>query len=306
MSRKDLDQGVSLVAVLAVAVSMATFASARASAGSAVIGSVAGSRNATLAGEPLLPSAVVFSGDSLKVGDGATVIALSQGSRLVFGRETEARFLREGNGVTVLLGEGSVSVYHPEGSAEVRVNANNVSIAPAPGFKTLGEVAMLNGAIMVTSKEGLLRVEGNGSPVEVATGKTITIGSRVARAPRPQGGGQGMGGGGSTALEAGALGAGAAAAILAGIGISRANNARDAANAANATAAKADADAVAAANTADADAKAAIDAANAAEATANSVGCALNNFNDQLTGGGLASPNNPPAGQPCPPFSGAS
>src|SRR5207249_3258192 len=277
-------------------------ASIPAFAGSAVVGSVAGSMNATVGGQPLLPNSVIFSGDSLKVRDGATVIALASGSRLVFGRETEARFLREGNGVTVLLGEGSVSVYHPEGSAEVRVNANNVSIAPAPGFKTLGEVAMLNGAIMVTSKEGLLRVEGNGSPVEVATGKTITIGSRMARAPRPQGGGQGMGGGGSTALEAGALDAGAAAAILAGIGISRANDARDAANAANATAAKADADAVAA----DADAKAATDAANAAQATANSVGCALNNFNDQLTGGGLASPYNPPAGQPCPPFSGGS
>ena len=270
-------------------------ASIPAFAGSAVVGSVAGSLNATVGGQPLLPNSVIFSGDSLKVRDGATVIALASGSRLVFGRETEARFLREGNGVTVLLGEGSVSVYHPEGSAEVRVNANNVSIAPAPGFKTLGEVAMLNGAIMVTSKEGSLRVEGNGSPVEVATGKTITIGSRMARAPRPQGGGQGLGGGGSTALEAGALGAGAAAAILAGIGISRANDARDAANAANATAGKADADAVAA----DADAKAATDAANAAQATANAVGCALNNLNDDL-GLGFASPYDPGTNT-CPP-----
>src|SRR5947208_2638370 len=215
MPRKDFNQRVSLVTVLAVAVSMATFASARASAGSAVIGSVAGSRNTTLGGEPLLPSAVVFSGDSLKVGDGATVIALSQGSRLVFGRETQASFSREGNEVTVRLGQGSVSLYHPEGGAELKVKANELSIEPARGFKTLGEVAMLDGAIVVTSKEGSLRVEGNGAPVEVATGKTITIGSRMARAPRPQGGGQGLGGGGSTALEAGALGAGAAAAILA-------------------------------------------------------------------------------------------
>src|SRR3989454_8059636 len=222
--------------------------------------------NATLGGQPLLPNSVIFSGDSLKVRDGATVIALASGSRLVFGRETEASFLREGNGVTVLLGGGSVSVYHPERSAEVRVKANDVSIAPAPGFKTLGEVAMLNGAIVVTSKEGLLRVEGNGSLVEVATGKTITIGSRMARAPRPQGGGgQGLGGGGSTALEAGALGAGAAAAILAGIGISRANDARDAANAANASAQKADADAVAAG----ARAKGATDPPEGAPASAN-------------------------------------
>ena len=293
-------RGKSLTSCALLFVLLLALASIPAFAGSAVVGSVAGSMNATLGGQPLLPNSVIFSGDSLKVRDGATVIALASGSRLVFGRETEARFLREGNGVTVLLGEGSVSVYHPEGSAEVRVNANNVSIAPAPGFKTLGEVAMLNGAIVVTSKEGLLRVEGNGSLVEVATGKTITIGSRMARAPRPQGGGgQGLGGGGSTALEAGALGAGAAAAILAGIGISRANDARDAANAANASAQKADADAVAAANAADADAKAATDAANAAQATANSVGCALNNLNDDL-GLGFASPYDPGTNT-CPP-----
>src|SRR2546426_1852776 len=224
-------RGKSLTSCALLFVLLLALASIPAFAGAAVVGSVAGSMNATLGGQPLLPNSVIFSGDSLRVKDGATVIALASGGRLVFGRETEARFLREGNGVTVLLGEGSVSVYHPEGSAEVRVKANNVSIAPAAGFKTLGEVAMLNGAIVVTSKEGSLRVEGNDSPVEVETGKTITIGSRTARAPRPQGGGgQGLGGGGSTALEAGALGAGAAAAILAGIGISRANNARDAAN----------------------------------------------------------------------------
>src|SRR2546429_1445909 len=248
------------------------FASIPAFAGSAVVGSVAGSMNATLGGQPLLPNSVIFSGDSLKVRDGATVIALASGSRLVFGRETEARFLREGNGVTVLLGEGSVSVYHPEGSAEVRVKANNVSIAPAPGFKTLGEVAMLNGAIVVTSKEGSLRVEGNGSPVEVATGKTITIGSRTARAPRPQGGGQGLGGGGSTALEAGALAAGAAAAILAGNGISRAHDAPDAAEAANATPPKGDADTPPAAQAGGASAQGASPAPDARPATAHTPG----------------------------------
>src|SRR2546429_3382506 len=73
------------------------FASIPAFAGSAVVGSVAGSMNATLGGQPLLPNSAIFSGDSLKVKDGATVIALASGSRLVFGRETEARFLREGD-----------------------------------------------------------------------------------------------------------------------------------------------------------------------------------------------------------------
>src|SRR5438552_639688 len=275
-------------------------ASIPAFAGSAVVGSVAGSMNATLGGQPLLPNSVIFSGDSLKVKDGATVIALASGSRLVFGRETEARFLREGNGVTVLLGEGSVSVYHPEGSAEVRVKANNVSIAPAPGFKTLGEVAVLDGAIVVTSKEGSLRVEGNGAPVEVAKGRTILIGPKAARAPAPQGapaGGGPAGPGSATIMSAAALGVGAMGAVVGFVSLSRSNDATDSAKTANTTAA-------AAAEAAKAAAEAASAATNLASATAtlataaleeaNLVGCELNAFANSED---KPSPYTPPSGQ---------
>lgn len=280
-------------------------ASVPAFAGSAVIGSVAGSMNSTVGGQPLLPNSTIFSGDTLKVKDGAAVVALSSGSRLVFGRETEASFLRDGNEVTVLLGQGNVSVFEPDSSVNLRVKANDLSIVPGKGFKTLGEVATLNGAVVVTVKEGSLRVEGNGSPVEVTKGKSITIQPKTARAPQG-GGAQKMGGGGNTdvLLDAGALAAGVVAAILAGIGISRSNGARDAANAATAAANKADADAqaaTAAANGADADAKAATAAANAATAKADLVGCALNNFND-TTFGITPSPFTPPNGETCAPF----
>ncbi|HXJ94814.1 MAG TPA: hypothetical protein VMT20_18375, partial [Terriglobia bacterium] len=53
-------------------------------AGSAVIGSVAGSLNATVGGQALVPNSVIFSGDSLQVKDGAAVIALENGSRMAF------------------------------------------------------------------------------------------------------------------------------------------------------------------------------------------------------------------------------
>src|SRR5437773_8662343 len=278
-------------------------ASIPAFAGSAVVGSVAGSMNATLGGQPLLPNSVIFSGDSLKGRDGATVIALASGSRLVFGRETEARFLREGNEVTVLLGEGNVSVYHPEGSAEVRVNANNVSIAPAPGFKTLGEVAMLDGAVVVTSKEGSLRVEGNGSPVEVAKGRTILIEPKAARAPAPQGapaGGGPAGPGSATIISAAALGVGAMGAVVGFVSLSRSNDARDSAKTANTTAtaaaeaAKAAADAAAAATNL---ASAAAAVAAAALQETNIVGCDLNKF---ANSDGKPSPYTPPSGLTCP------
>jgi len=273
-------------------------------AGSAVIGSVAGSLNATVGGQALVANTVIFSGDSLAVKDGAAVIALENGNRMAFGRDTEASFLRDTKAVEVLLGRGDVSMYQANNQGGLLVKAGDYEIAPAAGYKTLGEVAMLNGLVTVTSKEGTLKVSGAGQAIEVAQGKTVTLGTKTARAPLPQtGGSQKLGGGGSTLLDAGALGAGVVAAILAGVSISRANGAKDAAN--NATSA---------ANTAGADANAATAAAAtagsqavAAGLAANAAGCALNNFNNDINGFNLVtnqpnvpSPYTPPPGFTCP------
>ena len=143
---------------------------------------------------------------------------------------------------------------------------------------------MVNGAVVVTAKEGKLRVESadRRTAVEVVKGKTITLQARGARAPQPQGGGAGVGG--STALQVASVGASGVSAVMGGIAISRAGDARDAAAAANSTAANA----VDAANDATAAAEAAGEAANAA-------GCALNDVVEP----GL-SPYEPPAGFSCP------
>jgi hypothetical protein len=279
MSSKKWVARVCLVALL-----VAMAASVSAFAGSAVVGSVAGSTNATLGGQVLLPNTTIFSGDSLTVKDGAAVVAVGQGSRLVFGRETVASFLREAAELTVLLGQGNVSLCTAEG-AGLRVKVGEVSILPAAGYKTLGEVALLNGAVVVTAKEGKLRVEGNGPAVEVVKGKTITV---LARGP--QGGAAGAGGGGggisaSTALQIGSIAVAGTSTLMSGIAISRARDARDAAAGANATAASA----IAAANAAKA-------AADAAAAAANAAGCALNTAFPNVS----PSPYTPPAGMSCP------
>ena len=185
MLRTNLRARLSFLVLLGVMV-----ASVSAYAGSAVIGSVAGSMNATIGGQALMPNTTVFSGDSLQVKDGAAVVAVGQGSRLVFGRETVASFLRDESEVTVLLGQGNVSMYHANAQVGLRVKAGEISVLPAAGYKTLGEVAMVNGAVVVTTKEGLLRVEGSGPAVEVAKGKTITVHAKAARAPQ---GGAGAG-----------------------------------------------------------------------------------------------------------------
>jgi len=249
--------------------------------GSAVVGSVAGSMNATISGQVLIPNTTIFSGDSLQVKDGAAVVAVGSGSRLVFGRETEASFLRDANEVTVLLGRGNVSLYRAAEGTGLRIKVGEVSILPAAGYKTLGEVALLGGTIVVTAKEGKLRVEGNGPAVEVVKGKTITL-ARPARGP--QGGAAGSGSGsagvsGSTALQIGAIAAGGTAAVLSGVAMSRSGDARDAAAAANFAAFQA------------------AQAAQAAQDAAVAAGCALNDLANSLD---QPSPYTPPEGYTCP------
>ncbi len=224
-------------------------------AGSAVIGSVAGSMNATVGGQSLLVNTTIFSGDSLQVRDGVAVIAVGNNSRVIFGRNTVASFLRDSNNeVTVLLSQGNVSMLHPNDGTPVRVKAGEISITPSGGFKTLGEVAMLNGSLVISAKEGALQVDDHGATKNVSKGQTIVINPKTADNNK---GGACCGGGGNTALEVAAIGAGGAAAILAGVAMSRAGDANT-----NATAA------ISAANAATAAANAATSAANAATSTA--------------------------------------
>lgn len=266
-------------------------------AGSAVIGSVAGSLNATVGGQALAPNTVIFSGDSLQVKDGAAVIALDNGNRMALGRETEASFLREANAVEVVLGHGNVSMYQADARTGLTVKAGDYEITSSAGYKTLGEVAMLNGVVVVTSKQGSLKVAGAGRTLDVAQGKTVTLNTTTARTPAPQtGGSQKLGGNTDEILDVGALAAGAVAAILAGIGISRANDAKTAAEAADSAASAADTDAQAATSAANAANSSALQAAT----NANLAGCALNTFAVDVFDGTVPSPYTPPTGYSCP------
>jgi len=260
-------------------------------AGSAVVGSVAGTMNATVGGQTLLPNTTLFSGDSLQVKDGVAVVALGNASRMVFGRDTVASFLRNSDEVTVLLGQGNVSVFHDVSGSAVRMKIGDVSVVPVAGFKTLGEVAMLNGTVIVTAKDGALRVdEGNGKVVNVAKGKTLTVTPQM-KAPQGGGGaGRCCGGGSGDIWGIAATAAGGAAAILAGVAVSRAGNA-------NTNASSAASEAAAAASAAAAATSAAESVASADAAATNAVGCALNTLANNE---GEPSPYTPPTGQTCP------
>jgi len=246
-------------------------------AGSAVIGSVAGSMNASVGGQSLLPNTTIFSGDSLQVRDGVAVIAVGNNSRVTFGRDTVASFLRDTNEVTVMLSQGNVSMLHPNDGTSVRVKAGAISVTPAAGFKTLGEIAMLNGSVVVTAKEGSLQVESRGETKNVAKGQTIVFSPKTA--DNKGGGGAGWGNTGNTALEVAAVGAGAAAAILAGVAMSRAGNANTSAT-----------QAVSAANAATSAANAANSTAAAAAASAAEAQLLAECANDLVRTGSYTSP----------------
>jgi len=155
---------------------------------SAVVGSVAGSTNATVGGQVLVPNTTVFSGDNLRVNEGAAVVAMGMGSRMVFGRDTQATFERGSNEVAVVLSQGVISMYHPVDGLPLKVKVGDISVSSGKGFKSLGDVAMLNGTIIVTAKEGTLHVDGVGRTTDVAKGKTIAI-TPNAPAGAPQGAG---------------------------------------------------------------------------------------------------------------------
>ena len=259
--------------------------------GSAVIGSVAGSMNATVGGQTLLPNTTLFSGDSLQVKEGVAVIAVGNTSRMVFGHNTLASFQRESNEVTVLLDQGDVSLFNAESSMPVRVKVGNVSVVPLAGIKTLGEVAMVNGTAVITAKEGSLRVEGDGPAINVIKGKTITVNTKASA---PAGGGNPPSGkhvSSDTLWVGAAAGLAGGALVVGAVALSRAGTASDNASSAASEAAAAASNAAAATSAADS-------AASAAAAAANSVGCALNVLAAQE--GQPISPYTPPAGQTCP------
>ncbi|MGH9356627.1 MAG: hypothetical protein ACRD10_10905 [Terriglobia bacterium] len=245
-------------------------------AGSAALGTVAGSVNASVSGQALLPNSTVFTGDQLQVNDGAAVIALANGSRLTLGSQTQAQFLKQADGVAVSLAKGNVSMYHPAKGSNLAVDAASWSITPGQGYKSVGEVAMLNGAVVVTAKEGSLQVQGNGRTLAVAQGKTITLVPKTAAMPQTAGTQKLVSGGGSVVPVA-TVTVDVVAGILGGLALSNAGEARSSANFDNAVL------------------QSATSAANAAGSAANAAGCAIN-----LATMVTPSPYVPPAGLTCP------
>lgn len=150
-------------------------AATAAAGGPDAVGSLVGSRNATLDGEKPLPHTVILSGDKLSVRDGLAMVTLDRGNRMVLGAKSEALFLREAKTLTVMMAHGNLSIYHPADGSGLRIKAGVVTVAPADGRKSVGEIALAGGTLLVTAKDGRLKIEKDGTTSEVGKGDTLAI-----------------------------------------------------------------------------------------------------------------------------------
>ncbi|HUX09141.1 MAG TPA: hypothetical protein VMW51_00785 [Terriglobia bacterium] len=178
MRRRGLNWGFLLAGVLGLA-------AAAAAGGRIPVGSLVGSKNATLDGRAPLPHTTVLSGDRLRVGNGLAMVALDQGNRMLLESGTDASFSRETDGVTVSMTQGSLSFFHPEAGTGFRMKAGGVTVSPAQGERALGEIALVNGLLLVTAKDGTLQVEKDGATQSVSKGKTLTLATAAAQSPTP-------------------------------------------------------------------------------------------------------------------------
>jgi hypothetical protein len=167
---------------LALAMAMAATAAA---GGPDVVGSLVGSRNATLDGQTPLAHTVLLSGDKLKVTDGLAMMTLDRGNRMALGADSEVSFQREAKMLTVVMAQGILSLYLPPEGSELRVKAGNVTVAPVQGGKVLGDIAVADGMLMVRVNDGLLKIEKDGTTSEVGKGHTMTIPIATAASSSP-------------------------------------------------------------------------------------------------------------------------
>jgi hypothetical protein len=149
------------------------------------IGSLVGSRNTVLDGNAPLPHTVLLNGDKVAVNSGLAMMTLDRGNRMILDSDSDAVFLREADVLTVRMARGHLSFYHPADGSILQVKAGDVTVAPAGVPGTLGELSLADGLLVVTAKDGRLKVEKDGAIRVVERGRTLTVAAAAGRAPAP-------------------------------------------------------------------------------------------------------------------------
>jgi len=142
---------------------------------SAVVGMVSVSQDATVNGRPALQSETLFSGDKLKVGDGAVEVMLRQGSRLSLGKDTDATLESNSGETRAILGHGNATIRQGQHGDRLWVSVGDVSILPSAGVVTDAEVRVSNEFLEVLTRKGSVRLQGNGQDLNVPGDKAVRL-----------------------------------------------------------------------------------------------------------------------------------
>jgi hypothetical protein len=159
-----------------VVISLLVITAGWAPSSSDVVGAVVGSRNASVKGGSVRTGQTIVSGDDLRVGNGGAEVSVAGGSRILIGGNSVTRFQKSNDAVTTEITEGSVKMFYGGKPGIIpRLNSGNVWIAPKPGLRSLGKVAVTEQGMLISALEGSLRVEGAGSSIEVPAGNEILL-----------------------------------------------------------------------------------------------------------------------------------
>ena len=170
MSRQELTHVQIVLLVIGMVCALPVFA------GSDVVGSLIGSTEVTVDGLPAQPGQTIFSGDRLQVSNGSATVWMEGGSGIVLGHNTVASFVRDSNATTAKLSRGRARIYCAHDyRVLLRVRSGDVTISPARGSRTLGEVLMADQTLTVMTKEGSLRLEASGQTLDVPRGEALRL-----------------------------------------------------------------------------------------------------------------------------------
>jgi|GEM_PF-5568170 len=184
-------------------------------AASAVVGVAVAVSNSSIDGAALESGRTIVSGDDLRVQEGTALVVIGSGSHMLFGPDTSASFERISDEVTAVVSRGNVTLYQPRSEAvRLRVKVDDLLLQPAAGDETLGDVAVSDGGLYVTTKQGTLRLEEGGSTMDLPKGKWIRLVHRPNRSAQFGGGSSGR-----STLEWVAAGGASVAAVLAGLAL---------------------------------------------------------------------------------------
>jgi hypothetical protein len=136
------------------------------------IGVVTESTNTTSRDAPVQPGQNVFAGDSLNVANGGTWVLLSDGSEVMLGPMTQARFEQQAGRITALVQRGTVSLRGTTRLSDTEVRSGNV-LTRLGQARAEAVVTATPAELIVAARTGSLKIETSTGTLAVNAGDAV-------------------------------------------------------------------------------------------------------------------------------------